>query len=1641
MPLPAYLRQSLRWVGLLGLVVVATSCFTGPSPTVTPTLIAPTPEAEDEDGPPEILGIQSAYITLAPTSGAVGSSFTISGYNFTRSTALTVTWDGSAAGMISVLSRANGNFTQAETVPSGAAGGSHTVAVSGGGSASAVFTVSGAPTATPTFTSTPTRTSTPTSGATSTPTPTSAPTNTPPPTNTSAPTATSTPGPSGLLTLTDNFNNGARDSQWNAGTLDGTGDLNVLVSETTSGQLQITPRINYAGNAYNGYTSTITYDLTGRGALVQVVQAGVGTWTDTSLTIGPDALNTVEITVENGRLVFQKQVAGVYTDIASVSYVTATHSWWRIRESAGTIYFETSPNGLTSWTIGAQLANPFAVTLVKVSLFAGTRGWVSSPGLAIFDNFDIPPPAGATATPTATGTPVPSCGSSLQTLINAATAGTTLALPACIYRESVTVNKALTIDGQNGAEIRGSDVFSSWTGTGPYISVSTVPNFGTDPDGTTYLSQHMEQVFNNGVELTQVASSPNATQFSLDGSRRVVLSTNPAGRTIEVTTRQAWVTTTADNVVITRMTMKHAATAAHTHAIGNDGRSGFVVSYSNLSHAHGTIISFGDPNYYGGGTVGTRFTHSELSYGGCSGYNGYVATGLIMDFNIIHDNGFDGYDPAWECGAGKLATSYNTEFANNELYNNNGVGAWWDISCDTANIHNNRVHDGATGGPGIMYEISTNAVIRDNQVWDNKLGGIGIYISSSGGVEAYGNVVYDGIAGDGIYVVYTSGRGDKPVGAGANHNIHDNWLIHDVDGGASDNRGMVWWSDDDTTLYNAGNNNHGTNNHFWYPNAEIGNIRFFYNGQITTIAAFAATLGGTGSTYMTKAERDALVAWMVPPPSGATPTPTPTGSATNTPAPTSTPTPTSSCGGAGLITLCDNFNDSVKGSQWNTGWLLGTADNAVTLAETTQLRITPRSSFVGTAYNGYLSTATWDLTSKAVMVQVVQQAGPGTHAQTNMDIGSDSTHWFGIHFTTATDTGLATMFFDYTDVNGVQQLAARKDYDSTADRWWRIRNSGTSILFETSPDGQSTTWVQRASTPTAWSITALRVSLVAGTFDSVANPGVAIFDNLNVIPPANATATPTNTATATSTRTPTPTATSTNTAGPTPTNTPTNTPGATPTPTATRTATPTNTLQPTATSVSTATPTPTSVVPGLISLADNFNDGSRNTTLWSTGWLEGAGDGGVLLAETIAAPYLKITPRSNAGAVNAYNGYFSAFTYDFTNRAVMVQVVQTPNITTHASLAMEVGPDSTHYFKMTASDSTLLCRYANGGSPTSFYSAPYAGGPIWWRIRQAGSLMYCETSPDGATWAPLASVTSTAFAVTNMQVNLVAGTYDSVLNPGVAIFDNLNYPQTGTLYYTGDFETGNWSQWPFVQAGYQPSPPTSGWYGDPSASGNTYADVVTGSSMGISARGGSYVARFRDDYSTASHDAAAASLTVATSHGLEGQESYYGFAAYFPSSNSGNWAPNQGEWNLVWEFLDEAGLGPILIIGIDTANGNGVINPKLYAELAVNSSGTYDNVQIGDPRRWEDSLTTFPYNQWVDFVMHVKWSRTNTGIFELWKNGSKVLSLNNIRTLGTTASGNAYIEIMNYRPANSGTTIHVVDEVRIGDSYGAVAPK
>jgi hypothetical protein len=159
------------------------------------------------------------------------------------------------------------------------------------------------------------------------------------------------------------------------------------------------------------------------------------------------------------------------------------------------------------------------------------------------------------------------CGT-IQSRVNNASAGSIVNLPdGCVYRESVTIGKPLTLQGGPGVEIRGSNVWTGWTKSGSYWVKGTLPSF-TSGSSTcqpnTNRCKWPEQVFFDDNPLLQVASNPQSGQFALNANRQVLLADDPTGHTVEVTTRTRWVQGASGDVTIEGFTMKHAANAGQT---------------------------------------------------------------------------------------------------------------------------------------------------------------------------------------------------------------------------------------------------------------------------------------------------------------------------------------------------------------------------------------------------------------------------------------------------------------------------------------------------------------------------------------------------------------------------------------------------------------------------------------------------------------------------------------------------------------------------------------------------------------------------------------------------------------------------------------------------------------------------------------------------------------------------------------------------------------------------------------------------------------------------------------------------------------------------------------------------------------------
>lgn len=180
-------------------------------------------------------------------------------------------------------------------------------------------------------------------------------------------------------TLTDDFS-AQNTTSWIWGT--GVG--------TTSGYLALG-----IDSSFPTLTSRIGYDLTSSSVCVHAEPASMmGDQTFLSLGGSGDVWtpgNDLQILQSENQLFFREIVGGVVSETA-IPYDPdneTQHAWWRIREDAGIIYWQTSSDALT-WTTHRTKTAAFAVDSVRIHLRAGNP--VTAARFSYFDNFNLCPP-------------------------------------------------------------------------------------------------------------------------------------------------------------------------------------------------------------------------------------------------------------------------------------------------------------------------------------------------------------------------------------------------------------------------------------------------------------------------------------------------------------------------------------------------------------------------------------------------------------------------------------------------------------------------------------------------------------------------------------------------------------------------------------------------------------------------------------------------------------------------------------------------------------------------------------------------------------------------------------------------------------------------------------------------------------------------------------------------------------------------------------------------------------------------------------------------------------------------------------------------------------------------------------------------
>lgn len=178
-------------------------------------------------------------------------------------------------------------------------------------------------------------------------------------------------------TLTDDFNDNSLDpAKW-------TGSYGTVAETNNQAEISCT-----AG--YSGFISNGLYDLTGSYMFAEITRPSIGIGTTQAyFQLNQDSNNGLIMVLESTNLTMRVRTAGSNSD-TSITYDATAHKWWRIRESGGSAYFDTSPNGV-DWTNQRTVSTPAFATSVAVDLSSGYYGAETSPTPFILDNFNIPP--------------------------------------------------------------------------------------------------------------------------------------------------------------------------------------------------------------------------------------------------------------------------------------------------------------------------------------------------------------------------------------------------------------------------------------------------------------------------------------------------------------------------------------------------------------------------------------------------------------------------------------------------------------------------------------------------------------------------------------------------------------------------------------------------------------------------------------------------------------------------------------------------------------------------------------------------------------------------------------------------------------------------------------------------------------------------------------------------------------------------------------------------------------------------------------------------------------------------------------------------------------------------------------------------
>lgn len=341
----------------------------------------------------------------------------------------------------------------------------------------------------------------------------------------------------------------------------------------------------------------------------------------------------------------------------------------------------------------------------------------------------------------------------IRTAVDRAAAGDMIVLRRGSYHENVAVyTPNLTIRAMSGERVwmDGSRVVtgfrdsgSTWTKDRWTYDFDHTPSFTRgEPDGTAPgwqwlnpaypMAAHPDQVWVGTKRLRQVPAPVDVRggTFAVDTTNdRLVIGTNPAGRTVRASTLTKALSVRASGVRLVGFGVRRYAVSVPDHGA-------VTLESAKTSMTRMTVVDNATSGL-GVSNDDVTLTASTFSRNGLIGIHAAHSYRLKMRGLVVRWNNVERFNRSPISGAIKIGRSRGVLLRDSVVSRNYGTAVWFDESTYDTKVISNRIVGNT--GHGVFVELSERSVVANNLVVSN--GGKGIQIVDSGAVRIYNNTL------------------------------------------------------------------------------------------------------------------------------------------------------------------------------------------------------------------------------------------------------------------------------------------------------------------------------------------------------------------------------------------------------------------------------------------------------------------------------------------------------------------------------------------------------------------------------------------------------------------------------------------------------------------------------------------------------------------------------------------------------------------------------------------------------------------------------------------------------------------------------------------------------------------------------------